>query len=195
MSVKDNWEKIVSERACDIIDATDLDPASAELLSPEIRPEKLIHELSEAKQWPDAIKVMTRALPAREAVWWACVCARQMETLADNENEMAALEAAEKWVFKPNDENRRAAFQAAEDNTSQSAGNLVALGAGLSGGNIPVPDNQYVEVDSAAFAQTVDAAVMISASEKKGEQLHEQFAQFLKFGEDIACGGNGQVEQ
>jgi len=194
VNATDRWKKVIPERAGDIIDADDLDPASAEFLSPEARPEQLIHDLAEAKQWPDAIKVMTRALPVREALWWACVCARQMETLPGDEAETAALVAAEKWVFKPNDDNRRAAFEVAQDNTSRSAGTLAAFGVALSGGGLPAFEDEYIEVDGAAFAQIVDAAVMVAATEKKGEELHQQFALFLKCGEDIACGGNGKVE-
>lgn len=194
MNATDNWKKVNPERACEIIEVDDLDPASAALLSPEIRPEQFIHDLAEAKQWPDAIKVMTHALPVREAVWWACICARQMQTLPGDESETAALVAAEKWVFKPDDENRRAAFEKAQDSKSRSAGAMAAFGAALSGGGLPAFEDQYIEVDSTAFAQIVNAAVMVAATEKNGEELHQQFALFLKCGEDIACGGNGQVD-
>ena len=42
-----------------------------------------------------------------------------------------ALMAAEAWVFKPNDKNRRAAFQVAQDNSPQSVGSLTALAASM----------------------------------------------------------------
>jgi hypothetical protein len=194
MNDKTQWQKVFAEKAGDIIDAGDLEPESAALLKPEDRPEELIRKLSEAKLWPDAIKVMTRSLPSREAIWWACVCARQMDAVAGSEGEAAALEAAEKWVFKPSDDNRRAAFDVAQDNESPSAGSLAAFSVAFSGGNIPSGDDDYVDMDPAAFAQTVDAAVMVSACEKKGQELHEQFARFLRSGEDIACGGNGAID-
>lgn len=194
MSAQGKWEKVVTDKAVDLISADELEPESAQHLTADIRPEELIHALSEARQWPDAIKVMSRALPPREAVWWACVCARQMESLADDEGELAALEAAEKWVYKPNDENRRDAFDLAQENTSKSAGTLAAISTGLSGGTIPVPEDEWVEVDRTAFVKTVDAAAMVAAFEKKGQELHEQFARFLDSGEDIANGGSGSPE-
>jgi hypothetical protein len=194
VSTNENWKKIVPERASDIIDAEELDPASAQFLSPETRPEELILGLTRARRWPDAVAVLSRALPAREAVWWACVCARHMESLSGDESETTALEAAEHWVFRPNDENRRAALDLAQGNTSKSAGTLAALGVAFSDGTMPVPDEDHVEVDPAAFPQIVAAAVMVAATEKKGEQIHERFALFMRSGEDIACGGNGQVE-
>ena len=194
MNDKIQWQKVFAEKAGDIIEESDLEPESAAFLNPEDRPEELIKKLSEAKLWPDAIKVMTRSLPTREAVWWACVCARQMDAVSESDCETAALEAAEKWVFKPNDENRREAFDVAQENASPSAGSLAAFGVAFSGGNIPSGEDEYVDMDPAVFAQTVDAAVMIAACEIKGRELHDRFAQFLRSGEDIACGGNGVVD-
>jgi len=193
VSKKDTWEKVVAKKAIEVVASSDLEPDSAGFLTPEVSPEQLIRKLSTARQWPDAVKVMTRSLPEREAVWWACVCARQMVNLAENENEMAALEAAEKWVFKPNDSNRRIAFETAEENSPPLAGTLTALGVGLSDGTIPAPENQFVEIDSRVFSQTLVAAVMLSVGEHKGEQLHDQFSLLLNRGEDIANGGNGLI--
>ena len=124
--MEDRWKKTIAERACDIIDTNDLDPESVELLTPEMRPESYVRELCEAKKWPDAVKVMTRSLPPREGVWWACVCARQMQALSGDTCEIEALVAAEKWVIKPNDENRRKAFSLAQESTAKSAGTLCA---------------------------------------------------------------------
>lgn len=195
MSAQEKWQKVVAAKAADLVGAGDLEPASADLLTPDIRPEALIRALAEAGQWQDAIKVMARALPPREAVWWACVCARQMESLADDESEVAALEAAEKWVYKPNDDNRRAAFDLAQDNPTRSAGTLAGISTGLSGGTIPVPEDEYADVDSRAFAQVVGSAVMVSAIEKKGDELQRRFEWILKVGEDIARGGSGAEDR
>lgn len=188
-----SWKKVTPDNASDVIKAEDLEPESAEFLKSDVRLETLIHHLEEAQLWPDAVKVMIHALPVREALWWACICARQMESLPADREEMAALEAAEKWVYKPNDENRRAAFELAQGNSSQSAGTLVALGVGFSAGNIPVLNDQYLDADISAFQDLVAAAVMLAATEKKGEALHERFALFMACGEDIGCGGHGRI--
>jgi len=193
--VEDRWKKTVADRACDIIDENDLDPDSLELLTSEMRPESYIHELSEAKKWPDALKVMTRALPPREAVWWACVCARQLKALSDDAGELAALVSAEKWVNKPTDENRRQAFRLAQETTASSAGTLSALAAAFSGGKMPVAETDNVDLESSVFANMVDAAVVVAAVEKPSDQINDQFQCFLASGKDIACGGNGRIEE
>lgn len=191
--MESQWKKVTSATVPDIIDVTSLDEGSQALLKPGMRPEVYIRVLSAAKKWPDAIKIMSRALPPREAVWWACVCARQMHGFVGDKSEIAALEAAEKWVFKPTDEHRTAAFNLAQNSKSKSAGTLSALAVAFSGAKLPVAEDQTVDMDTAVFPQMVDGAVIVAACEKKGEEMTVQFQQFLKSGEDIACGGNGQI--
>jgi hypothetical protein len=191
--VNDIWKKVQSEKACELVSADILDAASSELLDAEIRPEAYIRKLSDAKKWVDAVKVMSRTLPPRESVWWACVCARQMDSLGGNEGEIQALKAAETWVYEPTDENRLSAFALVQESQSQSAGMLSAMAAAFSAGNLPVSDDQFVDIDDAAFTQVVDAAVMVSAGDKEGEAIYRQLERFLRCGEDIARGGSGQI--
>jgi hypothetical protein len=190
----EHWIKVIPERASDVINANDLDAGSQDLLKPGMRPEAFIRELAAARKWSDAVKVMTRALPPREAVWWACVCARHIESLASDSNEIAALEAAEKWVYKPTEENRRDAFRLAQKSKADSAGTLSALAAAFSAGNLPAAEDQHIDLENGVFSRIVDAVVMISAAEKQGKRITKQFQCFLRCGEDIACGGNGQIE-
>ncbi len=192
--MEDRWKKIIAERACDIIDADDLDAASKDLLNPEIRPETYIRELCSAGMWSDAVKVMARALPPREAVWWACVCARRIESLGDDGDEIAALKAAEQWVYKPTPQNQADAFRLAQESTSRAAGMLAALAAAGSEGKLPLADGQYADLESSAFPQLLFAVVMISAAAKGSEQINGRLRQMLSSGEDIACGGNGLVK-
>ncbi len=192
--MEDQWKKIIAERACDIIDADDLDVGSKDLLNPEMRPETYIRELCSAGMWSDAVKVMARALPPREAVWWACVCARRIDFLADDADEIAALKAAEQWVYKPTSQNQADAFRLAQESDSRSAGMLAALAAAGSEGKLPLIDGQYTDLESSVFPQLLYAVVMISAATNGAEQINEQLRQMLSSGEDIARGGNGLVK-
>jgi len=192
--VEDQWKKIISEKVPDIIDVDELGADSQELLQAGMRPEAFIRELTAEEKWSDAVKVMARALPPREAVWWACVCARQSKTVLADKSEVAALQAAEKWVFKPTDDHRWAAFEAAKVSTLKSLGTLSALAVAFSGGKLPVSEDQFMEMDNAAFPEMVGAVVMSAVCEKQGEEMIEQFKISLRSGEDIACGGNGQIK-
>lgn len=172
-----------------------LKPESAELLDAEIPPESFIRKLVEKEQLPDAVKVMSRALPAREAVWWACVCAREMESLADDKVEGEALSAAEAWVFEPNDKHRELAFNVVKENDSNGAGIMCALAAAFSAGNAPLGQGQHLDLDPGVFPQIVEGVVMVSATEKKGEEIKDRLRTCLLRGEDIAQGGNGKIEE
>jgi len=193
--VEIRWEKVVADKASDIIAADILDPDSLELMGAEMRPETYIRELTEASKWPDAVRVMTRALPPREAVWWACVCARQVTSRSGGTNEIAALEAAEKWVYRPSEKNRREAFRLAQESAPESVATLSALAAAFSAGNLPASEEHQIDLENDTFSRIVDAVVMISAAEKQGKQIGAQFQRLLKSGENIACGGNGQIEE
>jgi hypothetical protein len=71
---------------------------------------------------------------------------------------------------------------------------MTALAAALSAGNLPASEEHQIDLESGTFSRIVDAIVMISAAEKQGEQMNVQFQRLLKSGENIACGGNGQIE-
>ncbi len=193
--MENEWKKIVAERACDIIDADCLGSGSRVFLDSESSPETLIIKLSEASKWPDAIRVMASALPRREAVWWACVCSRQTANLTVDEADKMALEAAEKWVFEPSDEGRSEAFRMAQESEAASAGTLAALAVACSESKLTVVEDQQIKMDSSSFAQIVAAAVLIAANEKSGVQIDDQFRMFIRIGEDIAKGGNGQLNE
>lgn len=75
-------------------------PASASV-------EIVLAELEQKGALIDMLRLMSVALPVRERVWWSCLAAR--DTVPEGANPPLALSTAEKWVFKPNEENRIAA--------------------------------------------------------------------------------------
>lgn len=191
---ENRWKKVTAETARSIVSAGLLETGSEELLTADMRPEDFIHALAEAGKWPDAVKVMTRALPARESVWWACVCARQSAALADSELDQAAVKLAEDWVYEPDDKHREQAFEFIKQNDSSGIGSLCALAAAFSSGTAPLGEGQYLDLDPSVFPQMVDGAVMVAATEKKGKEINERIRTFIKSGEDIAQGGNGEMK-
>src|ERR1700758_3958241 len=57
----------------------------------------------------DALAFCAYLLPRREAVWWACQCVRALLGQPTEEDQVA-LQAAEAWVYEPDEERRRAAL-------------------------------------------------------------------------------------
>ena len=191
----ERWKKVTTEKAAEIIDVEEMDPASLELLKPEMQPEEYIEALYSAGKLADAIMVLVRALPAREAVWWGCVCAGEMELVTKNEGEVLALKAAEKWAYKPTDENRVSAFLQAQKSDTPSAGTLSCMAVVFSGGKLELDENQSVDFDVSKFTGIAGAVVLISASEKKGDEFNEALKQCLLKGKDIARGGSGKPKK
>src|SRR4051794_39301735 len=62
----------------------------------------------------EAIRVLAHALPKREAVWWACMCAGTTAPPDLAEPDRLARETAELWVRQQKEEIRRAAMKHAE---------------------------------------------------------------------------------
>jgi hypothetical protein len=191
----EHWKKVTTEKAAEIIDAEEMEPASLELLQPEMQPEEYIDTLSSAGKWADAIMVLVRALPAREAVWWGCVCAAEMELVSKNEREVLALKAAEKWAYKPTDENRLNAFLQAQKSDAPSVGTLSCMAVVFSGGKLEMGNDQSVDFDASKFTGIASAVVLISASEKKGDEFNQALQQCLLTGKEIACGGSGRPKK
>ncbi len=62
----------------------------------------------------EAVRMMAHALPKRESVWWACMCAANTAPADLPEPDRLARETAELWVRQQKDEQRRAAMTHAE---------------------------------------------------------------------------------
>lgn len=194
-NVDRQWKKLTSERTGDIISKNELQPDSVIMFDPESRPEAFIYDLVSADQWVDAIKTVSRSLPPREAVWWACMCVRQMRSLESDEAEMAALKAAETWVYQPKDENRLKAFELAQKSQTNSAGALAALTAVFNTGSLPLVDGTEAELDANVFSDMATATVMMSAGDTEPQHIYELYRKFIASADDIANGGNGRIEE
>jgi len=194
--VENHWKKVVSDKASDVVAGEDISSASLKLLEDDMSPEEYIRALSGGGSYMDAIRVMSRTLPPREAVWWACVCARQSASVRKDKSEIAALKAAESWVYKPSEKNRLKAFERANECQAGLAGWLSAMAAVASAGNLPLADGDHLEkLEDKIFAQVVDGAVMTSSDSEEIELSNEKFQDFLDRGADIACGGSGKLEK
>ena len=82
-------------------------PASASVTA-------VLKELAEKDAKIDILRLMSVAIPPREATWWACLAARDLIGGADVKPVPPPLACAERWVFKPTQENRQTAREAFE---------------------------------------------------------------------------------
>lgn len=190
----DTWKKLTSEKASEIIDHEEFDEEAIDLLQADMRPETYLQTLSDANMWTDAAQFMARCLPKREAVWWACVCAGGTEMLKNLKEEVIAHKVAEKWAFKPTEENRASAFMQAQKSNTPSIGTMACLAAAFSSGKLKLGEEQSLEPDTSAFPKIISGIVLIAASDQGSDKFNEVLEQFIQQGIDIACGGNGKLK-
>lgn len=187
------WQKMKSARVADLLASERLGEAARVYFVPDMRPDELMVNLCEAGHWQDAVMVASCTLPPREAVWWACVCARKMESIASDEDEMAALKAAELWVYKPNEKNQLHAFECFQRGKNRSAGSLTAGAATFNASKLPLADGNEAEMDESVFTNLVAGAVITAAGDAPTDRIYRQFERFMESATDIANGGDGRI--
>ena len=125
--------KIQDSRAKEICARCSLPVAVSTLLKDDMTPAEFIAALLAGKQYVAGIDFMAHALPAREAVWWACLAIQQAfgDSLAGPEKE--ACRAAVQWVLKPTGENQLMARVPGEAAGPASAAGAAAIAASIGG--------------------------------------------------------------
>ena len=142
----------------------------------------------------DATRLIAHALPRREAVWWACMCARSSlppESLLDADR--AAIEAAEAWVRSPTDELRRAAFAHAEAGGFSSPEACAAVGAFWSGDSMAPVGQPAVPPPAHVAGAAVAGSVALASVRQQPERRHDRLRSYLQSAYDISRGGPGRL--
>jgi hypothetical protein len=125
-------------------------------------PTEFLGTLVAAGQIEDAVTFCAYLLPRREAVWWACGCARTpLGDLA--EDRAAALLAAEAWVEQPDDERRQAALEVGTRGHCDDPLTWVALAAGWAGGFLVSGPHRSIPMPPYMTARATRTAILISA--------------------------------
>ncbi len=147
---------------------------------------KLIEELVAQNLMMDALKILSLALPPREGVWWGCLAARDM---LDPAQKTKALTAAEAWVFKPCQNNKKALEPFALD--SEEADTLMCE----AGFNVPLPDDETPPMGPPHLPGLLifSAQLLSFFSHDHPDDISRQGQLLLGRGLDIAKGGNGQL--
>lgn len=156
-------------------------------------PAEFLNELIAAKSLEEAVQFLAFALPAREAVWWACQCARGELRDPMPQPLQDAVEAAESWVRKPTEENRRAAMSRAQATDFKSPAAWAAAAAFWSGGSLAPENLPEVPAPAHLMASAVAGAVMLAAVKSEPQLAQQKRERFLASAVDIANGGNGRL--
>ena len=186
-----NLVKASSQNAEVICKNVDLEKDSQPLLKPGETLSGFIQELLKAFAFKDVIGVIAQALPPREAVYWACLCVRDVLDEKANPDDVLAIKAAEQWMINPNENDRYLNLQMAEKLEHATAAAWVANSVFWSGGSITPKGQAKVEPPEGIFGKSICGAVMLASAtedEKKTQNLQQRF---IKRGVNIAQGGKG----
>jgi hypothetical protein len=155
------------------------------LLRPEMHPLDFVALLMEKALYPDAVRFIAHALPKREAVWWGWVCARRAAGDNPQPKIKAALDATEKWIAQPSEDNRRGAMAAAQKAELGTAAGCAGLAAFFSGGSLAPPEAPVVPPGEFLSAKAVSGAVIFAAVAKEPERAPEKFKSFVAQGVEV----------
>ena len=152
----------------------------------------LLDRLERAAEADAALCLAAHALPPREAVWWACMCARYSAPAAPLEADAAAGRSAEDWVRSPADAARARAYRLAHRAKFQAPEAMAAMAAVWTGAAQAMPVTE--ETARAQQGRSVENAVRMAAVRGPVHARATRLHAFLQSARDIAAGGAGRIE-
>lgn len=176
---------VAARTMSDFVDLAGLGDEAKGALAPTHGPKQYVQTLFDQKLYPDAVRFLAHALPKREGIWWAWVCARRAAAEAPAPNDAAALDATERWITQPTDDNRRAAMRAAEAVGLATPAGCTALAAFLSGGSLGPANTPPVPPGELLTAKAITGAVVASAVSGDAAKAPERFQSFIAQGLDV----------
>lgn len=185
------FTKIPYFSAQEIIKLYDANSNIKELADEHTTPYELIDMASKREYFPDAVTFLAHALPVRESVWWATMCAITLSDLSRTEEN--AISAARAWVYEPNETARRYAEKMAKESQLRSGAGWVAQAVFWSSGSITAPEDPPVSPPPFLYAFAIAGSINLSAVLPNGEHAISRYQNFLKIGLNIAHGGNGSL--
>jgi hypothetical protein len=154
-----------------------------------------LDRLEQGSMLIEATRLMAHALPAREKVWWACMCSRHTAASGmDLVAEAALRDAAEEWVRQQTDAQRRVAMDRAQLAGFTSAEAWAAVAAFWSGDSMAPLEAPKVPPEPHFAGLAAAGSVALAAARGKATLQPGRLKRFLISGRDIAQGGAGRLE-
>ena len=180
--------KIQAVIAAEVCARFDVGEKVRPLLRDGINPREFLETLVANKQYAAGIDFMAHALPAREAVWWGCLCLQH--ACGDNlpAPDKEAARAAVQWVMRPTEQNRAAAKAPAEAAKAPSPAGALAMAVSLTGGSLGPPNLPVIPPPSFAWAGYVATAVKFAAIKVEAARIAETQRLFVELGIGLAEG-------
>lgn len=183
------FEKIRAATAAEICAQFDLDNKAKSLLRDGIDPRQFVITLLENDKCIDAIHFMAHALPAREAIWWGCLCIQHALGEELTPADRTAATAAVRWVMQPTEDNRMAAKAAADGAPIPSPVGALALATFYIGGNVAPPGLPPMSPEPFASARAVALAVTLASVKAEPRKIVKTQKAYVELATQVAEGG------
>lgn len=154
----------IPDLLANLVEKSALEPELAALFPPKADALAAAQILLEARQESAAFRLIACALPRREAVWWATQCVQALLPTDAPPAERAALEAANRWVSQPSEENRRNAEAAAQAVHYATPAGQAAIAAFWSGGSMAPPKLATVPPPEPLLPKACANAVLLAVT-------------------------------
>ena len=142
--------------------------------------------LLDAQRFKDAVSLLAHALPDREGVGWAWVCAREV-TPEDSPDEIEAVLAATRaWIKEPTDEARRTAMAASEAAGLEGSAAYTGLAAFFCGETIGPAELDPVPPPAGVVSKVVGACIALAATEGPPDEIDATLERFAARGVELA---------
>lgn len=165
--------------------AAELSPEALEMLATTAEARLFVERLAETEAWSDAISFLAHALPRREAVWWAWLCARDSGE-GTEPTHAAALEATKAWVAEPTDDRRQAALSAAQVVGIATPAGMAGLAVFLCGDTLGPPTSPPAPPPEFAAAKVIAGCITIAAVADPKAGIPERYAELVRRGLELA---------
>ncbi len=183
-----SFVKVKARTAAEICAHLDLKKEARSLLCDGMSPREFVEALATKQQYVTGIEFIAHALPAREGIWWGCLCLQH--TCGNNLSgaDRAACQAVVQWVVQPTEANRAAAKAPAETAGPASPAGALATAVNQTGGNIAPPKAPPMSPLPFAPAKAVSNAVKLVSVRSEPAKIVDTQRAFLELGIRIAEG-------
>ena len=180
--------KIKAVTAAEVCAHFDLAEEARPLLREGMGPREFVQALAAHKQYDAAVDFLAHALPAREAVWWGCLCLQHACGNNLSAPDKAAATAAVQWVLRPTEQNRAAAKAPGEAAKPPSPAGALARAANWTGGSLGPPNAAPVPPGPFMPAMAVATAVKFAAIKVEPIRIADTQRLFVELGMAVAEG-------
>jgi hypothetical protein len=189
--------KISAKTASEVCGNFDLRAEARPLLRQGQTPAEFLQALLDERKHAPAIDFLAHALPAREAIWWGCLCIQAAQSGSLSQPEGEALKAAARWVLDPTEANRAAAKPAGEAAGLKTPAGGLAMAAAWTGGSLApplattnpkIPQPPPVSPGPFVPAKAVAGAVLLASTKGDPSRIRENQRGFVELGIGVGEG-------